>query len=308
MFALNYFDWRGMPQLFEGEPRCVWNPAAELGEGPVWVPREKAVYFVDILGCSIHRWQENGRTESWRAPSEPGFLFRCKGGGFICGLRGGLHHFDPDEGTFTLIVPVEQDKPRHRLNDGFADPSGRLWFGSMHEDTRSVGGALYSFDRDYGLRLRDSHYTVTNGPAISPDGGVLYHVDSAARVVYSFTLSVDGSLSNKRRFLEFPCDTYPDGLAVDAAGNLWIALFNGWRLEYYSPEGRKLGTIRFPCAQVTKPAFGGTSLQTLYVTTARTGFSPDAREQQPHAGGLFAVGVPVPGLPSCEVDWGQLRS
>lgn len=294
-----------MPQVFEQQPRCVWKLAAELGEGPVWVPHENAVYFVDIFRRSIHRWREDGRTQGWCAPLEPGFIFACSGGGFICGLRGGLHHFDAGKGTFTLIAAVERDKARHRINDGFVDGGGRLWFGTMHEDIGIDGGSLYTFDKDHGLRMQSCNCTVSNGPAVSPDGGTLYHVDSAARVIYSFSLSIEGTLSDKRRFLEFPSDVHPDGLAVDVAGNLWIALFNGWRLEHYSAEGQKLGEIRFPCAQVTKPAFGGQGLRTLYVTTAARGLSADGRTQQPNAGGLFAVDVPVRGLPPNQVDWGK---
>jgi len=144
--------------------------AAELGEGPVWVVREKAVYFVDITGRAIHRWQQNGYCQSWTAPAEPGFIVPRRGGGLICGLRGGIYHFDPAKGAFTLLIPVEKDMPSHRINDGFADASGRVWFGTMNTDTQTVGGALYSLGHDMLPRVHDTGYIVTNGPAISPDG------------------------------------------------------------------------------------------------------------------------------------------
>src|SRR5271163_3981272 len=126
------------------EPSCIWDVAAELGEGPVWLAREKSVYFVDIKGRAIHRWQADGKTRSWTTPAEPGFVLPYHRGGLICGLRGGLYYFDPTTGGFTLLVPVEEGKPRHRINDGFVDASGRVWFGTMHDDTQTVGGAFYS--------------------------------------------------------------------------------------------------------------------------------------------------------------------
>lgn len=282
--------------MVESRPHCVWDVAAELGEGPIWVAGEKAVYFVDIFGRAIHRWQENGGSQSWKAPAEPGFILPRRSGGFLCGLRGGLYHFDPASSAFTLFVPVEPDKSQHRINDGFVDASGRVWFGTMNDDTQTPGGALYSVEKDRKLCVHDIDYIVTNGPAVSPDARTLYHTDSAARTVYAFELSVEGSLSNKRPFLHFPEGIYPDGMAIDEAGTLWIALFNGWRIESFSPQGKKLGEIRFPCANVTKPAFGGDDRRTLYVTTARTGLTPDARVAQPQAGGLFAVPVQTPGL------------
>lgn len=276
--------------------RCIWPVGAELGEGPVWVEREKALYFVDIMGCLIHRRSEGGETQSWAAPGEPGFVFPCQGGGFICGLRGGLHSFDPTSGAFTLLVPIESDKPRHRINDGLVEESGRLWFGTMHEDCRTRGGALYSWKVGEPVQMHDAGYIVTNGPALSPDRRTLYHTDSTERVVYAFDLSHRGTLSNKRPFVQFSDGSCPDGMAVDRAGNLWIALFNGWRLELYSPQGRKIDEVVFPCANVTKPAFGGDDLHTLYVTTAWTGQAPESRATQRLAGGLFAVDLQTPGL------------
>jgi D-xylonolactonase len=278
-------------------PRCLWNVSAELGEGPVWVAHERALYFVDIMGCAIHRWREDGFRQSWIAPAEPGFIVPCEDGGFICGLRGGLYNFDPATARFTLEVPVERNQPRHRINDGFVDATGRLWFGTMHDDACTVGGALYSLQSNRRLRVHDAGYIVTNGPAVSPNGRRLYHTDSAARAVYVFDLSEDGLLTKKRLFVRVPPDVYPDGMAVDAVGNLWIALFNGWRIETYSPQGEKLAELRFPCAQITKLAFGGADLKTVFVTTGRYGLTPQELVAQPLGGSLFSFGADIPGLP-----------
>ena len=285
------------------ELQCIWPVATELGEGPVWVEREQALYFVDIMGHAIHRWRVGGETRSWPAPAEPGFIVPNRDGGFICGLRGGLHRFDAGTGAFALMTPVEQDRPRHRLNDGFVDATGRLWFGTMNDDCRTVGGALYSLEKDWTPRVHDAGYIVTNGPVTSPDGSRLYHTDSAAHAVYVFDLAANGRLTNKRLFARFPEDIYPDGMAVDQAGHLWIALFNGWRVERYTPQGDKAGEVRLPCANVTKPAFGGPAMRTLYVTTAWTSLTPQARANQPLAGGVFSVVVATPGLTPAEADY-----
>jgi sugar lactone lactonase YvrE len=286
----------------DSQPHCLWRAQTELGEGPVWVPRERAVYFVDILGRRIHRWQEDGERRSWNTPAEPGFVVPCERGGFLCGLRGGLHRFDPSTTEFELLTEVERDQPLHRLNDGFVDGSGRLWFGTMHEDTCTPGGALYSLERGGTLRLHDSGYIVTNGPALSPDGRTLYHSDSGRRTVYAFTHAA-GVLSERRAFVTFPDGCYPDGMAVDGSGHLWIAVFNGWRIERFAPDGRKEHEVAFPCARVTKLAFGGSDLRTLFVTTAWTGLTSDQRAAQPLAGAFFSLRSPVSGLQPTEISW-----
>lgn len=89
------------------QPRRLWNVGAEVGEGPIWIARESALYFVDILGQAIHCWRKDNHYQSWKTPAEPGFVFPSRGDGFICGLRGGLYHFDPAKGAFTLLMSVE---------------------------------------------------------------------------------------------------------------------------------------------------------------------------------------------------------
>src|SRR4051794_20472004 len=114
------------------EPTDVWDLAAELGEGPVWVERDSALWFVDIKEQKIYRYHPSDRSKrSWDSPEQVGFILPAASGGFVCGLQSGLYRFDEAGGTFELIVGVEPDLPTTRLNDGVVDPQGRLWFGTM---------------------------------------------------------------------------------------------------------------------------------------------------------------------------------
>ena len=282
-------------------PQCVWPLSAELGEGPVWIAEEKAVYFVNIEGKSIHRFfVDSGRQDSWATPGHPGFLLPEKNGTFICGLTTGLYRFDPsrtNEQQFVLVQQVERHVTGNRLNDGYVDAHGRLWFGSMDNSESQPKGTLYRWSANEVLP-QDQNYVVTNGPAMSPDNGTLYHTDTLKRCIYAFDASDDGELTNKRTFLNLINNSgYPDGMAVDAEGCVWIAFFGGWRIDRHSPEGAFMGSVRFPCANVTKLAFGGNDLHTVYVTTATKGLSDEERLRQPLAGGLFSFRSPVPGLP-----------
>jgi D-xylonolactonase len=280
---------------------CVWALAAKLGEGGLWSARERAVWFVDIKGRQVHRYAEATHTRSsWPAPQDVGFIVAASGGRFICGLKSGLYEFDPASGKFQLLTLVDADHPRNRLNDAHVDAAGRLWFGTMDNDEASPTGSLYRFDAT-GLHRCDDDYVITNGPATSPDGRTLYHIDTLKREIYAFDLAADGSLSKRRIFARVPeADGHPDGPVVDASGCVWVGLFGGWGVNRYSPSGELLGKLALPVANCTKAAFGGDDLKTLYITTAWKGLSAEQRLQQPLAGGLFAVRVTTPGLPANE--------
>src|SRR5438067_3718078 len=133
-------------QTTTAEPKDVWNIAAELGEGPVWVERDSALWFVDIKKHQVHRFDPSSNEKrSWTAPEPVAFVFPATSGGFVAGLLSGLHHFDESSGKFELIAEVEPYLPNNRLNDGAVDPAGRLWFGTMDNGEKAKTGAFYSF-------------------------------------------------------------------------------------------------------------------------------------------------------------------
>jgi sugar lactone lactonase YvrE len=287
-------------------PVCEWPVAATLGEGPVWHAAERAVYFVDIKGRRLHRLSvDTGERAGWDAPAQPGFVLPLDEDGFVCGLQGGLYRFSPADGKFARLMVVEAALAYNRLNDGYVDARGRLWFGSMDDAEQVPSGSLYCVDTDGTLTREDSDYVITNGPATSPDGRTLYHVDTLERLVYAFDLAPDGRLSGKRVFTTISGSGYPDGLAVDADGYVWIALFGGGRIERFSADGSLVGQVVFPCSNVTKLAFGGDDLQTVYATTARKGLDAAVLAREPLAGGLFSFRAPVPGQPQarCRVQF-----
>lgn len=280
-------------------PRVVWHLEAELGEGPVWVERDSALWFVDIKKQKIHRYDpSNGEKRSWDAPEQIGFILPAQRGGFVVGLQSGLAHFDDESGTFDLITEVEPDLPDNRLNDGAVDPSGRLWFGTMDNNEKAKSGAFYCFADGQVKKTGIKNIAITNGPTISPDGGILYFVDTLKGTIEAADIGEDGSLANRRTFAKIdPRNGHPDGPTIDSDGNLWISLYAGWEAQRFSPRGDLAERVRFPVSNITKIAFGGDDLRTAFATTARQLLNPDEIARQPQIGDLFGFRVDVPGVP-----------
>lgn len=286
-----------MSMLGEIVPTPLWEVQATLGEGVLWDAAHGWIWFVDIKGRRIHRCAADGSARrSWDAPGQVSFIVPAADGGMACSLDDGLYRFDDETGSFLPLAKVEADDTGNRFNDGHVDACGALWFGSMHDAEQDPTGVLYRYDGRC-IRRMDEGYVITNGPAISPDRRTLYHTDTLAQRVYAFDLSPESGLSNKRVFVEIADGGYPDGMAVDADGHLWVATFGGWRIDRFDPAGRKVGAVRFPCANVTKLAFGGADLRTVYATTARKGLAAEELAAQPLAGSLFTFRVETPGQP-----------
>lgn len=277
--------------------QCVANVGAVLGEGPVWVSREQALYWVDIKGLKVFRLDSQGERSEWIIPFRICSLAPRGSGGFIAGTEHGFAEIDLEAARFEIVLDPEPHLPGNRFNDGKVDRSGRFWAGTMDDAEQSASGSLYRLDPDRSWHRFDEDYRVTNGPAFSIDGRRMYHNDSARQVTYIFDLDEDGAPSNRRVFARYgDGEGYPDGMTVDSENCLWIAFWDGWCVRRYSAEGNCLEVIGLPVQKPTSCAFGGPDMRQLYVTSASIGLTDQARLEQPCAGGLFMLDTPYTGL------------
>jgi D-xylonolactonase len=272
---------------------CIADVGAILGEGPIWVAREAALYWVDIVGEKVFRWSEADGTRTWDVPIHVTALAPHAGGGFIGAGRDGFVAFEFG-GDMTILGDPEPDRQSNRSNDGKVDREGRFWAGTMDRHEQLASGALYRLDPNLAWTQVDDGYRVTNGPAFSRDGRTMYHTDSALQRVYAFDLAQDGSVANRRVFAQFgEGDGYPDGMTVDAEDCLWIAFWDGWCVRRISAAGEVIAELKVPVQRPTSVAFGGPDLDRLFITSARRDLTAQELEAQPCAGGLFMT---VPGV------------
>lgn len=286
------------PSTINAAVTCVWPVGAVLGEGPCWDPRCARLVFVDIRGGMVHALSpETGAFRSWRTAGRicsvgvPGPGWQAPGGfgdtPYLCCGDEGFAWLSLEDETPRLvhIAHPEMHLAENRFNDGKMGPDARFWAGTMHDPETLATGTLYAFAANGQLQALDSGYAVANGPAFSPDGTTVYHTDSARQTIYAFTIAAKGQLVDKRVFLLFGTgEGHPDGMTTDAEGNLWVAMWDGARIEKVSPLGERLGAVQMPTPRVTSCTFGPDE-RTLYVTSARIGLS----QPDDVAGGLFRV-------------------
>ena len=270
-----------------------------LGEGLLWSARENALYWTDIIGQMLWRLDlADNRIRQWPMPEMIGWIIERAAGGFVVGLQSGFHGLSLDPFRLTPIADPHPERPGNRLNDAKVDSRGRIWAGSMPRSDLPVDewpatGALYRLDPDGQVSRHDDGLVIANGPALSPDGTILYHTDSRAGLVWRFALNDDGSLGPRVEHLRFDRrDGAPDGMTCDSDGGLWIAVYNGARVARFHPNGRLDRTIALPTPQITNVCFAGDGLTRMFVTSAA-----DGRPDDPYAGALFEVDSGAMGIP-----------
>ncbi|MPZ80791.1 MAG: SMP-30/gluconolactonase/LRE family protein [Actinophytocola sp.] len=268
---------------------------ARLGEGPLWDRRAAVLRWVDIKRGEVHRFDPaTGEDTSFEAGEQVGTVAVRRSGGLVLATETGIVTCAEDGSDRERLHEVATNPPGGRFNDGKADPWGRFWAGTMVEGTDGAG-AFYRLDPDGDLYTMLTGVSVSNGLGWSPDGTTMYYVDTRTGGVDAFDHDpATGDISGRRRVVEIDRG-WPDGLTVDAEGNLWVALWDGWAVRRYTPDGRLTETVEVPAQRVTSCAFGGADLSTLYITTARTGLAEEVLARQPEAGSLFAVSPGVPG-------------
>ena len=283
------------------EVRCVLDARDALGESPVWCPKERVLYRVDILGQKILRWNPNtGEQQSWRMPAKIGSLGLCLDGRLIVALKGGVHLFNTRRETMECIATPDAHIATNRLNDGKVSPEGRFWIGSMDDrPEKHEVASLFCISGNNRCVAVVGGLKVSNGLAWSPDGRIMYHSDSRAATVWRYTYDpATGQLADKAVFISYhPEWGRPDGAAVDVDGCYWSAGVSAGRINRFDAAGQLMGFVQTPISHPTMVCFGGADMKTVYVTSVRADLPSELLESTPLAGGVFAFESGVAGVP-----------
>jgi sugar lactone lactonase YvrE len=250
---------------------------ADLGEGPTWDADAQRLIWIDILGSRVHTYDPvSGRRTVMVTEQHVGAAKPRAGGGLVVNLRDGVGLYGPDAnfgglGGFRWLY--REVVPGRRANDAAVAPDGALWAGTMRYDEARGGGTLSRFAPDGTVETVLDDVAVSNGTGWSPDGRLMYYIDSPTRRIDVFDF--DGQRATGRRQLAIIEEGagWPDGLTVDADGCVWVALWDGGAVRRYTPAGELDRVVELPTPRPTACAFGGRNLTDLYITTARTGLA-----------------------------------
>ena len=281
----------------------VHSAAAALGEGCIWSPLEDLLVWVDITGQAVHRFDHaSGQPVSvWRYNESVGNAALRAGGGLALGL-GNTVTLTDRVGAIESAIELPGEPETNRANDGAVDPAGRLFQGTMsNTEPGSPVAALHRVDADGIARRVLSDVMISNGIGWSPDRSTMYYIDTLTFRVDQFDYDPDtGEIEGRRPFVTFDGSSGgPDGMTVDADGCLWVAMFGGFGVQRFSPQGEQLETVVTPGApQTTCCCFGGPDLDTLYITTAAASIAGVDTEGESNSGALFAADVDAVGLPT----------
>ncbi|ARB93933.1 SMP-30/gluconolactonase/LRE family protein [Legionella longbeachae] len=280
-------------------PTIALDSHALLGESPLWSPHEGVLYWLDCLQPAIHSFNPqtaankstilNQIVTSISLYSENSLLVTVEEGYAFANLL---------TGSLTLIG----NPYAHQaviFNDGKCDREGRFWSGTAAKDWQSPIGVLFQLSADLKFKPMDKGFILSNGIGFSPDNKYLYFSDSSAHTIYRYDFDLSsGAITNKKAFIIIPdSEGLPDGMTVDAQGNLWVAMWDGWSINRYDPQGKKIDSIKLPIPRPTSVAFGDRDLSTLYITSARIGLSEEQLKLSPLSGSLFAMQTSFKGLP-----------
>lgn len=280
--------------------RRVGDIRTVLGEGPYWDVRAQVLFFVDIRGCRLWRFDPaSNQFHSWATPVQPAAITRTLSGGLLAALADGFYNFDPHSGTFELVTKIDFDSEKVQLNDAKVDRQGRFIVGATDKAAKNPLASVYSFDGKV-VREIEKGFTICNGPCWSPDGKTFYLADTMpTNIIYAYDYDIEaGTVANKRIFAHCT-DTggYADGATVDADGRLWMTLTGSGNLACYEPDGTLSRTIETGAKWISSVQFGGPELDKLYFTSfdaeAAAGYPADA-----NSGYLYVIeGVGAKGLP-----------
>lgn len=285
------------------EFRPLIDARFQLAEGPTYDDRRSALWFCDIVRCTLHRVElATIELRTWTLPSEVCSFGLAESGRLVVALRDEIGMFDPDSGDFERIAHITLNPLEARLNDGKVGPDGAFWVGSMarkEAGSRPAAGSLYRVAADGQVERKVEAIATANGLAFSPDGTTMFHSDTSGPWIDRWKIDLNSGAISDRTRIATPDDTIgrPDGGATDAEGNYWSAGYSAGRLNRFTPDGTLIESHKLPVGATTMPCFGGDGLRTLFVTSAREGLAQDLLDSYPLSGSVLVADSPVAGSP-----------
>jgi sugar lactone lactonase YvrE len=281
------------------DPIC--NIVSELAEGPMWHPKELCLYWVDILGKKLHRFDPVSKeSETFSFDHMPGAVVPLASNDtLLLSFENGIATFNTKQKTLDYLLYFHENKPNLRANDGKCDPFGNFWVGTMDKACEPNAGSLYIFDSQKILTEKVKDVTISNGLVWSNNKNHMYYIDTTTDTVVRYDCDSLGNISNKKVVIrgDFEKLGYLDGMTIDSEGMLWIAHCNGHCIRRWNPaNGEILETFELPVPKVTSLTFGGQNLDTLYITTAREHMKTHEIAQYPLSGYVFSLKTNTNGL------------
>lgn len=270
-----------------------------IGESPVWLDAEAALYWVDAEGSSVFRWHAStGSVKHWNTEVPVTALVPRMASGWILITKDGLYSATADFATIERIIDPSAHDERTRLNDGVADEWGRIWTGTQSRTAPDDPiGRLYLVDAISGATEIDDGFANANGIAISPDRSRVWVSDMFHRRIRVYDIDPQtGACRDRLAPIETQGPGYPDGLAIDQDGMLWVGYWGGGRVERRDPAGSILASVALPVDHATRACLGGLSGSRLFITSARFKLAAEHLERQPQAGAVFSIEVDAVGL------------
>ncbi|PSM47737.1 gluconolaconase [Chroococcidiopsis sp. CCALA 051] len=280
-------------------PKNILTIRARLAEAPCWIEEEQLLYWVDIYNHRVHQFNPATNAHQFFDVGEVvGCIAPAGTHRLIMAQRRRLAFLDTRSGAIAPILTIEDTPPDTRFNDGKCDAAGRFWFGLKGNNKPT--GCLYRYDSNGSLQVLETGLTIPNGLGWSPDWSTFYFTDSFLKTIYAYDFDLEsGSLANRRVFIDLTAETFePDGLTIDREGCIWSAMWNGWCIIRFDPDGKEMMRVKMPVVRPTSCTFGDRDLTTLYITTASVGLSEAEIQNSFYSGDLFSLPTSTSGLPA----------
>ena len=251
------------------EVQLEFKTRALLGEGAIWNYKTQELYWVDILGKKLNIYNpKNKSNRAFPVPYRIGTVVPQTDSTAVIGLDNGIYILNTGHGGLRQLSNVEEEILTNRFNDGKCDPNGNLWIGSMHLEETEPAASLYKVAPNGETTKMLDNITISNGIVWSSDGSTMYYIDTPTSQIKAFDFNLRTStISNERVVVEVePADGYPDGMAIDEAGNVYVAHLGTGTVRVLTPRGELWRSLEVGVYDASNLAFGGAAMDELCVT------------------------------------------